>query len=219
MYIHNVTRGATFDITLEDGREIRAAFDGTIDHMNFYVLCPELTKNADAYFNKEVSVKFNVADKDYSFTAQILRKSVRNDVMHETMDFKILTPFKEIPLRESFRIEINITVKVHTHDSDFRKMYTGGWLCDASSVDVSKDAMKLWMDYDLNESPAALYTLEFTLRQGKTYFVPAKLMRNQRNTETRSYNYECIFVFDFTGDDTKRDKLFLDIMEYKLRGR
>jgi len=218
VYLHNLTRGMTLDITLPDGKEIRSAFDGIIDHMSFYVLCPEILKHIEELTNTQVMVKFFMGSSDYTFNAQILGKSLRTDALHETSDFKILTAFKETPRRENFRIDMQIKVKIHEYTEDYTKFYTGELLCDAVSVDVNKNGIRIFADYLLSKEPNAMYTLEFELRPGWRYLIPAKLLRNERNATTRSYAFDCVFLFDFTDMPEKREKLFLDIMEAKLRG-
>ena len=219
MYLHNITRGTGFEITLEDGREFHGAYDGNIDHMNFYMLCPEIVRNIETLTDSKVSVKFNGGKSDYTFTAQIMGKSARSDALHETSDFKILTAFKELPRRESFRIEITLQVKIHHYEDDFRRLYTGDWICDAVSADVSKNGIRLWADHTLSEDLEAMYTLEFSLRTGWIYLIPARLSRHERNLVTRSYHYDYGFIFDFTNMPEKREKLFLDVMAAKLRGK
>ena len=64
MYLHNLTRGMELEITLEDGRELRSAFDGIIDHMSFYVLCPEILKHIDELTNTQIAIKFQAGNSD-----------------------------------------------------------------------------------------------------------------------------------------------------------
>jgi len=187
--------------------------------MNFYMLCPEIVRNIETLTDSKVSVKFNGGKSDYTFTAQIMGKSARSDALHETSDFKILTAFKELPRRESFRIEITLQVKIHHYEDDFRRLYTGDWICDAVSADVSKNGIRLWADHTLSEDLEAMYTLEFSLRTGWIYLIPARLSRHERNLVTRSYHYDYGFIFDFTNMPEKREKLFLDVMAAKLRGK
>lgn len=219
MYLHNLNRGMELEVTLEDGREIRSAFDGIIDHMSFYVLCPEILKHIEELTDTQISVKFHAGASDYSFNAKILGKSVRTDALHETVDVKVLTAFKETPRRENFRIELQIKVRLHEYTEDYTKFYTGDWICDGVSVDVNKNGIRIFADHCIDNAPEGMFTLEFELRQGWMNLIPAKLLRHQRNTTTRSYVYDYVFLFDFTHMPEKREKLFLDIMETKLRGK
>ncbi|MCL2217226.1 MAG: hypothetical protein FWB91_09435 [Defluviitaleaceae bacterium] len=216
MYLHNMTRGTSLEITLGDGREVHSAYDGNIDHMTFYVLCPEILKNIEELTGTQVNVKFHVNNTDYTFTAGILGKSTRTDALHETMDFKVLTAFKETPRRDSFRINMQIKVRIHYYIDDYTKFYTGDWVCDAITVDVNKNGIRIFSDYCLE--PEAMYTLEFELRTGWRNLIPSKLIRHEPNTTTRSYAYDYVFLFDFGDAPEKREKLFLDIMEAKMRG-
>jgi len=207
------------ELTFEDDFELNAVFDGNIDHMSFYVICSEITKNSHSFIDSNVTIKFNGGENDYTFTAKILKKSDRKDAFNEAMELRVITPFKATPRRENFRIDISISVKIHGYSDDFKLFNSSGWIGDAVTSDVSKNGIRLFSDQPLEGKPGTLYTLEFSLRKGIIYFIPAKLMRNQKNTATRSYGFDYGFVFDFSSMPEKQEKLFLDIMEYKLKGR
>jgi len=219
VYVHNISRGTHLTLTFENGFEYHAVFDGNIDHMSFYVICPEIQKDLERFIETTPQVKFLAGELFYTFTASIVGKSQRSDAIHDTMDFKITTPFKEEQRRTDFRIEIALKVKIHSYVDDFRKLYTGEWLCEAVSSDVSKHGIRIFADQSLDGPLGTLYTLEFSLRTGWIYLVPAKLVRNQRNMETRSYAFDYGFVFDFTNMPEKEEKLLLDILEAKIRNR
>ncbi|MCL2840845.1 MAG: hypothetical protein FWE05_08735 [Defluviitaleaceae bacterium] len=219
MYLHNIARGTNLDVTFEDGGAFRCIFDGYIDHMNFYVICPDILKSIDSLINAQVKIQFRCGNIQYSFNGQIVKKSNRKDVIHETAEIKVLTAFKESPRRESLRMEMQTKIRIHDYVDDLTKFYSGDMICEGLSVDVNKNGIRIFADHALSHEPNARYTLELELRSGWPYFIPAKILRYQENKVTRSYHYDYVFLFDFTKEPEKREKLFLDIMEWKLKGK
>jgi hypothetical protein len=212
-----VPRGTKFTFTFDDGVVIDGVFDGNIDHMQFYIICTAISGDYEKFENSEPKVEFIFGENSYNFTAKLLGITDKKDAINQSLEFRVITPFKEVPLRSNFRIQINLKVKIHEYVNDFKKRYSNGWICDAVSDDMSKNGIRLWADTTLSHEQGTLYTLEFSLQTGVVYMVPAKLMRNQPNLVTRSYNYDYGFVFDFTGMEDKQEKLILEILEYKIK--
>lgn len=219
MYIHQVPYGTEFTFTFDENTVMSGNFDGNKDHMAFYITCPEISRNVDKYIESEPKVEFIINDMSYIFDAKFLGVSDRKDAIYESLEFRITTPFKEVPLRKSFRIQIGLKVRLHEYVDDYKKLYSNGWLCDAVSDDMSKNGICLWCDYNIQEPIGTMFTLEFSLKTGILYMIPSKLVRAQPNTVTRSYNYDYGFVFDFTGMPDKQEKLLLDILEHKIKNR
>ena len=219
MYIHMVPRGTEFEFTFDDGTTIIGIFDGNIDHMSFRILCMEISRNIDIYHDSKPEAKFIVGENSYHFKSQLLGISEKKDAIHDSLEFQILTPFKAVALRQNFRIQINLKVRIHEYVDDYKKLYTNGWLCDAVSDDVSKNGIRLWCDHVLPDSVDSMYTLEFSIKQSWIYMIPAKLMRAAPNTATRSYHYDYGFNFDFSAMPDKQEKLLLDILEHKIKNR
>ena len=219
MYLHDIGSDQEFEITLHDGRVVYGNFEGKIDHMNFHMSCTEISKEIESLINTQTKMKFNVGASDYTFTAQIMQKSERKSGLNESIHIKILTAFKEIPLRAEPRIALTTKIKSYAYVDDFKQKFAGEMICEGTTVDVSKNGIRIWADHCLPEIPDSLFTLEITLPPGRTHFIPMKLKRHKRNTETRSYAYDYGFVFDFTNVPEKKDMLFLNIMEAKLQGR
>lgn len=219
MYIHQVPRGTEFTFEFEEGIEIGGSFDGNIDHMKFYIISPEISRNIEIYQEAEPKVTFVLSDTSYSFTAKLLKISEKKDAIHDALEFIVITPFKATLLRKDFRIRLQLKVRIHTYTDDYTKLHVDEWVCDAVSDDMSKNGIRIWCDHWIDAPLGTIFTLEFTLKSGSIYFVPAKLMRNAPNTSTRTYNYDLGFSFDFSGMREKHEKLLLDILEHKIKNR
>ena len=215
MYLSNINTGTNFIVTFEDGRELTCVFDGKIDHISFYVQCYEIFANIDNYVGLIPTFRFDVQDKYYTFTGEILGRSVSKSMV-DTIDIIIRTPIKEGTDRKEFRIETNMKVKIFEYSDDRQNRHAGDWICDAQSSDISKKGIRLFCDHKLIEPKDSLFTLEFKLTRDGTYAVPARLVRNVANTATRSYNYDYGFIFDFSNDPDKQEKLLMDLLYAKI---
>jgi len=219
VYIHQVQRGTEFKFTFDDGFEVDGLFDGNIDHMQFYIICPDISRRIEQYKEKEPEVAFTANESYYKFKAKLLGVSAKKEAIHDSLEFRVITPFKEVQRREDFRIHIALKVRIHEYSDDYKKLYSKGWVCDALSEDVSKNGIRLWADYAVPAELGTLFTLEFSLKPGWIYMIPAVLNRLQPNTVTRSYNYDYGFIFDFSQMPDKQEKLLLDILEFKIKNR
>ena len=186
MYIHQVPRGTEFTFTFDDETQIEGTFDGNIDHMQFNILCPQISKNIDIYKDKQPTVEFLSGETYYNFKAKILGVSARKEAIHDSLEMVVVTPFKEAQRREEFKINIALKVRIHDYNDDFKKLYSSGWVCDALSDNVSKNGIRLWADYALDATVGTMFTLEFSLRTGWIYMIPARLTRSKPNTATHT---------------------------------
>ena len=214
MYLSNINTGTSFEVTFDDGQELTCIFDGKIDHISFYVQCYDIFANIDSYVGKIPTFKFHVQEKYYTFTGEIL--GVSKYSMVDTVDVIIRTPIKEGTDRKEFRIETNMKVRIFDYSEDRQNRHAGDWICDAQSSDISKKGIRVFCDHKLIEPKDGLFTLEFKLTREGSYVVPAKLIRNQSNTATRSYNYDLGFLFDFSNDPDKQEKLLMDLLYAKI---
>ncbi|MCL2224966.1 MAG: PilZ domain-containing protein [Defluviitaleaceae bacterium] len=220
MYIHQVVRGTEFTFTFAEDDVVEGIFDGNIDHMQFYIVSPAISRNYAEYHEAEPTVSFTVADKAYSFTAKLLKISDQKEAINEALEFRVVSPIKEEPLRKNFRLEVALKVRLHEYTDDYTKLHSNGWVCDAVSVDMSKSGIRLFSDYALDAKIGDIYTLEFALGKDKIYMIPARLVRNKVNTTTRTYAYDIGFGFNYEGaDPTKHEKLMMDLLEYKIQHR
>ncbi|MCL2198859.1 MAG: PilZ domain-containing protein [Defluviitaleaceae bacterium] len=220
MFIHQVPRGTTFTFEFDDnGLEIDGMFDGNIDHICFNIICLEISKDIEQYQGKDPLVSFILGDTSYSFKANLMKISENKDAIHDSIEFKAISPIKDEPLRKNFRVKIDLRVRIHEYVDDFKKHYTNGWMCDAISDDISKRGIRLFSDYRLDAPLDTPFTLEFSLMTGSIYLIPATLKRSQPNTVTRSYAYDYGFIFDFKDMAEKQENLILEILEYKIRHR
>ena len=216
MYLSNINTGTNFYVTFDDGRELTFVFDGKIDHISFYVQCYDVFANIDDYVGQTPTFKFYVQDKYYTFNGEILGRSASKHSMVDTIDIVIRTPIKEGTDRKEFRFETNMKVKIFEYSNDRQNRYAGDWICDALCSDISKKGIRLFCDHKLIEPLDSLFTLEFKLTRDGTYAVPARLIRNQANFATRSYNYDLGFIFDFSNDPDKQEKLLMDLLYAKI---
>ena len=214
MYLSNINTGTVFSVTFDDGLELSCVFDGKIDHMSFYVQCYEIFSNIDFYVGLKPTFKFHVQDKYYTFTGEIL--GAGKNSMVDTVDVIIRTPIKEGTNRKEFRIETNMKVRIYDYSDDRQNRFAGEWICDAQSSDISKRGIRVFCDHKLISPMNNLFTLEFKLSRDGSYVVPAKLVRNQANKATRSYNYDLGFIFDFSDDPDRQDKLLMDLLYAKI---
>ena len=218
MYLANIVTGTNFDIILEDDTLLKGEYESNSDHLNFHIHCSELLNKIDTYVNSEVEIKFLVKDSLYGFKAEILSRSGYTAWGRETVDLVIKTPIKELPRREDFRMNIKVKVKIHDFVDNKEMFYTGREICEAVSDDLSKNGARIWCDRHLDVPLNTMFTLEFTHPLKSTHLIPAKLVRSQQNTITRTYNYDYGFAFDFTKSADIQEQLVVDCFEAKLRG-
>ena len=216
MYLNNVNNGTKMYATFEDGFEACCVLEGKIDHISFYANCSDVFARIDEFKGQIPSIKFYVGDKHYTFNGEILGKSQTKYAMVDTFDIRIKTPFKEGTDRTEFRFETNMRVRIYSYSDDVQKRHAGDWICDAQSCDISKKGIKLWADHKLTEPKDTLFTLEFKLTRDDSYLVPARIVRNQRNASTLAFNYDYGFLFDFSNEPEKGEKLLMDLLYAKI---
>jgi hypothetical protein len=219
MYIHQIARGTRFTFVFDEFTEIEGIFDGNIDHMQFYISSLAISGEIDKYIETEPEVLFQINEFEYSFRAKCLGISASNDAINASLEFRVVTPIKEKPLRSKFRLDIALKVRIHKYIDDYKAMYSDGWICDAVSVNISKSGIRLWGDYLIDDPLDTMFTLEFTLQNGALYMLPSVLKRNTQNIETRSYNYDYGFAFDVDKMPEKHSNLLLEILEHKIKHR
>ena len=218
MYLVDVGHGTSFTISYEDGTEYSGVFDGRIDHMSFYIHCPDIQEKLDKFVNTQPLMTFFGKESFYTFTGLILGKSDRKNHALDTIDVKIITPFKSSGTgRVDIRINITFKVKIHHFVDDQKNLFLGDFICDTISNDVSKGGIRLWADHDLIKNKDQMFTLVFSLSHDWTYFIPAQLVRCQPNLVTRSYYFDYGFTFDFSTMPERQDKLLMDVLEAKIR--
>ena len=220
MYLVDVGYGTRFTIAFDDGMEYSGVFDGRIDHMSFYIHCPEIQKNLDKYVKTKPLMTFFGKESYYTFTGEILGRSDRTNFMLETFDVKIISPFKVSDSgRAEFRIAINFKTKIHEFVDNQKNLFMGEFLSEGVSQDVSRGGIRLWTDIDLMKKKNQKFTLAFSLNPNSTYFIPAELVRCSPNMVTRSYYFDYVFVFDFTDMPDRKEKFLMDILEAKMRSK
>jgi len=219
MYVHQIPRGTRFKFAFDEFTEIEGVYDGNIDHMNFYIASLAISAEIDKYLESEPDVTFIVNEFSYSFKAKLMKISESREAINASIEFKVLTPIKETPLRNKFRIDIALKVKIHKYIDDFKVLYSDGLICEAVSENISKSGIRLWGDFLIDEPLDTKFTLEFTLKNGSLYMIPSLLKRNSPNYETRSYNYDYGFQFDFVQMPEKHESLILEILEHKIKHR
>jgi|GEM_PF-843019 len=223
MYIHQVPRGTEFTFTFEDGTEdgntVQGMFDGNVDHMRFYIVCPDISRNFENFAQSKPNVTFVNGENLYRFDAKILGISDKMDAINNSIEFEITSPIKAEALRQNYRIKIMLKVRIHKYTEDYKKRHADGLICEAVSDDMSKQGIRLFTDHDIPDPLGTIFTLEFSLKPGIVYMIPAKLVRNDQNTTTRTYLYDIGFSFDFSGVTDMHEKILLEIIEYKIKNR
>jgi hypothetical protein len=219
MYIHQIQRGTKFKFAFDEFTEIEGIYDGNIDHMQFYIVSLAISGDIDRYIDTEPEVSFILNEFSYSFKAKLLGISESKDAIHASLEFRVLTPIKQAPLRSKFRIDIGLKVRIHKFIDDYKAMYSDGLICESLSENISKSGIRLFCDYLIDEPLDTKFTLEFTLQNGSLYMIPSILKRNSPNYETRSYNYDYGFAFDFDLMPEKHENLILEILEHKIKHR
>jgi len=218
MYLVDIGHGTEFTLIFEDEVEYTGIFDGRIDHMCFYIHCQDIFSKLEKFIDAKATMKFFAKDSFYTFTGQIIGKSERKNPTLETLDVRIMSPFKPVDLgRTDFRINITFKIKIHSFVDDQKSLFLGDFICDSISNNVSKSGICIWADNDLNKNKGEMFTLVFSVFPEWTYFAPAKLVRCQQNQATRSYSFEYGFAFDFSATPERQEKLLMDILEAKIR--
>ena len=218
MYLSDIQYDTNFNLEFEDGSFHRGFFDGRIDHMQFYLHCPEILSEIDSFINREPTMKFFVSDKCYTFTALITGASNRRPPALRTIDIKIISPIKEGETgRADIRINLSMQVRVHHHDEDPKSLFLGDMICNSKSVDISKSGIRLWADANLIAHKGNYLTLAFSISKDWTYIIPSKLLRAEKNRTTLSYAFDYGLQFDFSTMEHRQEKLLMDILESKIR--
>jgi len=217
MYLKEIVSGTEFEIVLNNGHTVIGTLDESIDHMNFYLHCPEILANIDKLAKTEATIKFAFKEKYYAFSAEILRKSSRSSWNQETLDMTLKSPIKESSSGEELRIKIGIKIKIYNYVDNRENFFVGNRLFEATSEDLSKGGVRIWSDWPIDDPVGTMFTLELSSPLRVTYLIPAKLVRNQQNTTTRTYNYDYLFALDFSHNPDQQDKMIVDALEAKLR--
>ena len=217
MYLKEIISVTELEITLNNGQTMSGTLDESVDHMNFYLHSPELLLNIDKLLKTEVTVRFLFKERYYEFSAEIVRKSSRSTWSQETVDMTLKSPIKEASGAEDLRISIGIKTKIFAYTDNKEKFFVGEFLFESVTVDLSKGGVRIWSDRQIDSPVGEMFTLELSSPLRATYLIPAKLVRNQQNTTTRTYNYDYLFALDFSTIPEQQDKMIVDALEAKLR--
>lgn len=209
MYLPNLKEGTKFTVVFEDGKEYKAEYTGDIINVTFLIRGPEIAENIEQYKETDAKIRFFLRDENYEFTCKVIGlKRDKNDIVI----CKATSLFKEIVRRADTRINVNLKVKVYEYDESSRNLHMGQFVCEGMSEDISKGGIRLWSDYNLKMPTNSMFTLEIPMFRGLPYVFPARLVRSQRNTAIRAYDYDYGFVFETNMKD-QQEKLILDIMQ------
>jgi len=214
LYINQIQTGTQVVVTVNGNMEIETIFDGNIDHIRFNIISPDIYKNVEAFVHTKPVCSLVHEGKPYSFTMDVLKKGNQNIV-----ECKMTSPFKEVTQREDLRLSIAFKVRILEHAPHEKSLSLGKFICEGLTFNVSKKGVRIFADHPIDAAIETYFTLDFSFApHGSIYYVPAKLMRNQPNTATRSYRYDYGFVFDFSQHPAEQEKLMTEIFELKLRG-
>ena len=198
-------------VILGDGTEIQALYIDYEDHVRFCLDSAELFAMTDELRSSRLTMRFFQHGTDHEFNAELTRSLKSEEQLKHPVEFRALSGIKEVSKRESLRISHSVKVSVWRNG-----VYKGEGL----SNDLSKSGMCLWSDSELDEEIGTEFILEFTLSfaLGSVFKIPAKLMRSQPNSSTRSYRNEFGFLFAFR-DTKEQDKLIYGMLETRLSSR
>ena len=209
MNLMEIRNGTILTITFEDGSEFQAEFDESISPINFYIISPEIVQNIEQHKGATVKFNFNAWNTNYTFTGKItgIRPGHNNIISCTATSF-----IKKLTLRADVRIQIRVKVKIYTYAESGASSHLGRFLCEATSEDISRGGIRIWLDQLLDMPPDNMFTLEISPFLSSSYVLPAKIVRCQQNTSTRIYNYDYGFVFPPHLKE-QREKLILDIVQ------
>jgi hypothetical protein len=124
---------------------------------------------------------------------------------------------KKKPFEVEFRVPMNFRAKIYKFDGNPEKLMKGNYVGDGQTIDLSKNSIHLWSDVPIDDPPETMFTVEMPLPRARTYSIPALLTQNQRNTATRTYQYDFIFSFDYSLLPGEQERFVLAILDSKMR--
>jgi len=223
MFIQDIKRGVPIVITFAENEkvisEISAEFDGSIDHKRFYIKSKDIAENINNYIDVEAEFKYYDNGIFYVFTGKFAGKSTLAGSSDMVVDVMALTLLKEIPRRNDIRMAISVKINIHEFVGNRANSFLGSYIGDGISDNISKSGIRIWSNYELIQSEMPMYTLEIKLPYGNgdLYYIPAKLIYNQRNMKTRTYMFDYGFSLDFTHLPEVQERLIKDVLETKMR--
>lgn len=215
MYLPDIQSGTRLTVAFEDKSELTAEFLNQVDHIRFLIHSPNIAKNIDLYKGSSVSIKFFSRNVNYSFTSKITGLEPGKD---DTVKCFATSLFEEISLRADFRINTSLRAKVFSsadNADNTEGLSFGELICEAITADLSRTGVRLWSDSPINAPLQTVFVVELTLQRGNTCSLSAKIVRNQSNYSTRSYNFDYGFVFPADMHE-RAEKLILDIICLQL---
>ena len=221
MYLPEIQNGTKFTVIFEDGNELQAEYVGNINHSHYNIISPEISENIEQYKNAAVTIHFDMRDKKYVFTSQVVGLKSKQD---SNVNLKVTSFFKEAPLRTSIRINISLKVTIFTLMGSIESPFPGQFLCEALSDDISKNGIRILSDFNLDAPLDSVFMLKISLplgpsyvfpnklAPGSSYVFPAKLVRSLRSTFGQAYGYDYGFTF-LSNEQSQQEKLILDLLQ------
>jgi len=216
LLLPEVRSGTVLKITFEDKRELAVEYVKNTDYQNFSIRSNDIARNIEEFREKAIEVGFSSKLSDYCFTAKVLGLASKFGST-DTVDCVVTSLFKETPHRVEARIDVSMKVKIYSYLDLLEKKFRGDLLCECVSDNLSRGGIRIFSDFDLSELPDSKFTLEFALIPSSTFIAPARLVRGKKNTASRAYNYDYGFVFDFEHIPEYREKLMLDLLQFKIK--
>ena len=214
MNLLEVREKTVLKVVFEGRAEIQAEFHDAITPINFSIFCPEIAQDIERYKGTAFTIKFFAWNSNQYFTGKIAGVKPGNNDIVSCIATSLI---EELSNRANIRISVSVKVKVHTY-VESAKNHLGQLLCEGTSDDISKGGIRFWSDYYLDMPFNTMFTLELLPLPSSDYIFPAKMIRRQQNTSTRTYNYDYGFVF-LPQFEEQKEKLILDIMQTGIRSR
>jgi len=218
LLLPEIKKGTPLAVTLGDGREFTVEYMKNTDYENFSIRSSDIAADVELLKGATMDVKFSTKMTECSFSAKIMglaSKFASTDIV----DCVVTSLLKETPRRSDARIDISLRVKVYSYVDDPERKFIGDFLCESVSDNVSRGGVRLFSDFKLEDLPDSMYTLAFSFPQGELFVLPARIVRNQRNTSNRSYSYDYGLIFDFDYLPEYREKLILNVLQAKITSR
>gem|GEM_PF-3036089 len=197
-------------LALKEGSEIKAEFAENYDDKRFYVQCAAISDNISSFINDEITATIFFGEGFYTAKCRILGLG-RKKGYYETVALEAAEGFEYVPQRTSQRINVAVAAEVYGYSANRDNFNKGGFICRASSRDISSDGIHLVSDYKIDLPKGSMFTVSFYFFSF-TFIVPAKLMRSARGI---SNTYEYGFLFDFPEPELQ-DKLRSAILKERL---
>jgi hypothetical protein len=146
----------------------------------------------------------------YIFRAEYVEVTAVNHV--NLVSVRCKSPVEEVSRRALPRVILSVLAKVYiTTDTKMEYAF------DALTQDISLNSISLYSTLKIppGETPE-VYTVGLSL-QRSSFMLPVKLLRSQPLVEYDKFEFNYIFMIDFSADKQMKDNLLFALFEYRKR--